>query len=509
MAMDLCTGEGMMQQAPTVAAYCRVSTEKEDQLHSLQAQQEFFQQYAQRCGYHLVELYTDEGISGTQLKRRRGFQRMMEDAERGRFCKVFVKDVSRLARNVVDFLQSIRRLKALGIDCQFITSNMSSNDGELTLTIMAAVAQEESANISKRIKFGKAKNAAAGRVPNVIYGYDKIPGEYFTLHINEAEAQVVRRIFSMYVQEGLGEKRIAHILNTEGIPTKRGCRWKQESISRLLRHTLYVGQVVNGREVVRDFLTGERQKQQPQQWMVTQKPELAIISPEEFAKAQQQMARRRVPQLEQGRTKGKYPFSTLIRCGECGYHFRRISRTYRSTYHRWVCSGHNTLGQQHCASRMTLDEEMLQAQLLQWLGRQIKSPHNLLEKTLQLLRKKAPSQPREDAQQLAARVQRLRHMREKQLHMFEMDVITAQELQQRVAHIDAQLQQCSAQHGQDEKQSGERQMEHICASIVSLLSMTYLDNLFWKELLQEICVKKDGNVYIRVRDFGSIRETST
>lgn len=498
----------MMQQAPTVAAYCRVSTEKEDQLHSLQAQQEFFQQYAQRCGYHLVELYTDEGISGTQLKRRRGFQRMMEDAERGRFCKVFVKDVSRLARNVVDFLQSIRRLKALGIDCQFITSNMSSNDGELTLTIMAAVAQEESANISKRIKFGKAKNAAAGRVPNVIYGYDKIPGEYFTLHINEAEAQVVRRIFSMYVQEGLGEKRIAHILNTEGIPTKRGCRWKQESISRLLRHTLYVGQVVNGREVVRDFLTGERQKQQPQQWMVTQKPELAIISPEEFAKAQQQMARRRVPQLEQGHTKGKYPFSTLIRCGECGYHFRRISRTYRSTYHRWVCSGHNALGQQHCASRMTLDEEMLQAQLLQWLGMQIKYPHNLLEKTLQLLRKKAPPQPQEDAQQLAARVQRLRHMREKQLHMFEMDVITAQELQQRVAHIDAQLQQCSAQHGQDEKQSGERQMEHICASIASLLSMTYLDNLFWKELLQEICVEKDGNVYIRVRDFGRIREAS-
>lgn len=503
--MAVCTGQTVMQGVPAVAAYCRVSTEKEDQLHSLQAQQEFFQQYAMRCGYDLVELYTDEGISGTQLKRRRGFQRMMEDAERGRFSKVFVKDVSRLARNVVDFLQSIRRLKLLGIDCQFITSNMSSNDGELTLTIMAAVAQEESANLSKRIKFGKAKNAAAGRVPNVLYGYDKIPGEYFTLHINEAEAQVVRRIFSMYVQDGLGEKRIAQVLNAEGVPTKRGCRWQQESISRLLRHQLYVGQVVNGREVVQDFLTGQRQKQQPEQWMVTHRPELAIVPQELFVQAQRQMAQRRVPQLSHSHAQGKYPFSTLLRCGACGYHFRRITRTYRNTYHRWVCSGHNALGQQHCASRACLDEGVLQEKLLHWLRAQIRAPHLLLEKTLQQLQNKCQSQL-EHSQHSAERMQRLRHMRQKQLHMFEMDVISAQELQQRVACIDAQLHQCLGADGQGD--GLEKQIRDICSDITSLLSPVYLDNLFWKSLLQEICVEQDGRVCVSVRDFGRNREQS-
>ena len=124
---------------------------------------------------------------------------------------------------------------------------------------------------------------------------------------------------------------------------------------------------------------------------------------------------------------------------------------------------------------MTLDQEVLQTQLLQWLETQIQSPHNLLEKTLQLLRKKAPSQPQKDAQQLAGRVQRLRHMREKQLHMFEMDVITAQELQQRVAHIDAQLQQCSAQHGQADKHSGEGQTDHSGASSAPVQIVPKLD----------------------------------
>ena len=143
-----------------IAAYCRVSTDKEDQLNSLETQKEFFLEYTKRTGDNLIKLYADEGISGTKIKNRKEFQRMLADAEKGLFDMVVVKDISRFARNTVDLLQSVRKLKALGIETQFLTANMTSmGNSEFVLTIFGALAQEESANTSKRIKFGKKMNA--------------------------------------------------------------------------------------------------------------------------------------------------------------------------------------------------------------------------------------------------------------------------------------------------------------------------------------------------------------
>ena len=120
----------------------------------------------------------------------------MADAEHGLLDMVVVKDISRFARNTVDLLESVRRLKTLGIEVQFLTANMTNMGGsEFVLTVMGALAQEESANMSKRVKFGKKMNAEKGRVPNIVYGYDKIKGEYFSLLINQEEAAVVRQIF--------------------------------------------------------------------------------------------------------------------------------------------------------------------------------------------------------------------------------------------------------------------------------------------------------------------------
>ena len=155
-----------------IAAYCRVSTDKADQLNSLEAQKQFFSEYTQRTGDNLVRLYADEGISGTKIKNRKEFLRMMADAEHGLFDMVVVKDISRFARNTVDLLQNVRKLKALGIETQFLTANMTSmGNSEFVLTIFGALAQEESANTSKRVKFGKKMNAEKGRVPNIVYGY--------------------------------------------------------------------------------------------------------------------------------------------------------------------------------------------------------------------------------------------------------------------------------------------------------------------------------------------------
>ena len=139
-----------------IAAYCRVSTDQEDQLNSLEAQKRFFAQYTGRTGDTLVRLYADEGLSGTRVKNRKEFLRMMADAERGLFDLVVVKDISRFARNTVDLLQNIRRLRALGIETQFLTANMTSmGNSEFVLTIFGALALDESANTSTRVKVGK------------------------------------------------------------------------------------------------------------------------------------------------------------------------------------------------------------------------------------------------------------------------------------------------------------------------------------------------------------------
>ena len=181
----------------SIAAYCRVSTEKEDQLNSLEAQKKFFADYTSRTGDNLVRLYADEGLSGTKIKNRKEFLQMMADAESGVFDMVVVKDISRFARNTVDLLQNIRKLKSLGIETQFLTANMPSmGNSEFVLTIFGALAQEESANTSKRVKFGKKINAEKGKVPNFVFGYDKTLGDYFNLTINEFEAEVIRKIFN-------------------------------------------------------------------------------------------------------------------------------------------------------------------------------------------------------------------------------------------------------------------------------------------------------------------------
>lgn len=239
-----------------IAAYCRVSTDKEDQLNSLEAQKKFFQEYCAKTNDNLVRLYADEGISGTKTKNRKEFLKMMSDAEHGLFQMVVVKDISRFARNTVDLLQNIRKLRSMGIETQFLTANMTSmGNSEFVLTVFGALAQEESNNTSKRVKFGKKINAEKGRVPNIVFGYDKTIGDYFNLTINQEEAEVVRQIFRWYTEDGYGASKISGMLNERKIRTKRNCLWTQNAVCRILTNEIYIGRVVNGKQEVADFLT--------------------------------------------------------------------------------------------------------------------------------------------------------------------------------------------------------------------------------------------------------------
>lgn len=343
-----------------IAAYCRVSTAKEEQLDSLAHQKEFFQAYAQRNGYELVKIYADEGISGTRLQKREQFQALLHDAKGHRFELVVVKDISRFARNTVDFLQSVRALKELGVNTRFLTADMDSlGESEFVLTVFGALAQEESANLSKRVKFGKKLNAQKGRVPRCIYGYDRI--DNFTLQINQAEADVVRLIYQMYVEQGLGCRTIAQQLDAWGYGTKQGCGWTPSAVHRILTNPLYCGHHVNHKYEVENYLTGRQRKLLPQEQYHHLRPQWAIVTPEQFEQAQaQRKARSQIQERDGHEVRRRYSachaFSGLMICQECGRSFCRKTYTYAHTRIYWKCAGND---QGLCENRTKVEENQL------------------------------------------------------------------------------------------------------------------------------------------------------
>lgn len=496
-----------------IAAYCRVSTDKEDQLNSLEAQKEFFTEYTKRTGDNLIRLYADEGISGTKIKNRKEFLHMMADAEHGLFDMVVVKDISRFARNTVDLLQNVRKLKALGIETQFLTANMTSmGNSEFVLTIFGALAQEESANTSKRVKFGKKMNAEKGRVPNIVYGYDKTIGDYFNLTINEEEAKVVRQIYTWYTKEGYGAAKISNMLNDRGIKTKRNCQWSQNAICRILTNELYTGKIINGKQEVSDFLTGQRKDKEEDEWMVVERSELRIIEPEVFEEAQAVLkSRNKAFHISHERQSNKYPFSTLIRCKECGWSFRRTVRTYKNTYVRWVCSGHNGRGADSCPNATTVDEdeliEVLQEYFADVLKQKKKVIHHVVNEFQRVYKAKDENVAYE--KELNAQLSRLQKSREKYMDMYTDDLISREELNQKIGGMRKEIERLENElkmisYHLTKSEQLESVLNSTFKQIEDIADVREMTNVQLKKLIQKIEVDQEGNVEIFLRLFGDL-----
>ena len=496
-----------------IAAYCRVSTDKSDQLNSLETQKEFFLEYTKRTGDNLIKLYADEGISGTKIKNRKEFQRMLADAEKGLFDMVVVKDISRFARNTVDLLQSVRKLKSLGIETQFLTANMTSmGNSEFVLTIFGALAQEESANTSKRIKFGKKMNAEKGRVPNIVFGYDKTIGDYFKLSINENEAKAIRQIFQWYIEEGYGGSKIANMLNERGIKTKRGNNWSQNAVCRILTNEIYTGKIINGKEEIADFLTGQRKEKDESEWLVTIRPELRIIEEEVFDKAQDILKGRHDSfKITHERQSNKYLFSTLIKCKECGWSFRRTVRQYKNTYVRWVCSGHNGKGADSCPNAVTVDEEELIQALQEYFQEILSKKKKVINYVIKEFQRvyKAKDENIEYEKQLNAELNKLHKSREKYMDMYTDDLISREELNEKIGGMRKEIERLENELKMVSYHltKGE-QLEAILNStfkqLEDITDVHEMTNAQLKRLIQKIEVDKEGNVDIYLRLIGDL-----
>lgn len=496
-----------------IAAYCRVSTDKEDQLNSLETQKEFFLEYTKQTGNNLIKLYADEGISGTKIKNRKEFQHMLADAEKGLFDMVVVKDISRFARNTVDLLQSVRKLKALGIETQFLTANMTGmGNSEFVLTIFGALAQEESANTSKRIKFGKKMNAEKGRVPNIVYGYDKTIGDYFNLSINEEEAKVIRQMYKWYTEEGFGGAKIANMLNERGVKTKRGNNWSQNSVCRILTNEIYTGKIINGKEEVADFLTGQRKEKDESEWLVTIRPELRIIDDEIFDKAQEILKGRHDSfKMTHERQSNKYLFSTLIKCKDCGWSFRRTVRQYKNTYVRWVCSGHNGRGADSCPNAITVDEEELIQVLQEYFQDVLSKKKNVIDQVIKEFQRvyKAKDENVEYEKELTAELNRLRRSREKYMDMYTDDLISREELNEKIGGMRKEIDRLENElkmvsYNLTKGEQLEAILNSTFKEMEDITDVHEMTNTQLKRLINKIEVDKDGNVDIYLRLIGDL-----
>jgi len=496
-----------------IAAYCRVSTDKEDQLNSLEAQKEFFSEYTKRTGDNLVRLYADEGISGTKIKNRKEFLRMMADAEHHLFDMVVVKDISRFARNTVDLLQNIRKLKALGIETQFLTANMTSmGNSEFVLTIFGALAQEESANTSKRVKFGKKMNAEKGRVPNIVYGYDKTAGDYFNLAIDREEANTVRQMFHWYVVDGYGAAKIANMLNEQGSRTKRNCQWSQNAVCRILTNELYTGKIINGKQEVADFLTGRRAEKPADDWLVVDRPDLRIVEPEVFERAGEIMRERgKKFQVNKERQSNKHLFSTLIKCKECGWSFCRTVRTYKNTYVRWVCSGHTGKGADSCPNKTTVDEDELIDALQEYFAELLKSKKNVIRHVVEEFQRvyKAKDENLDYEKELTSQLQKLQKTRQKYMDMYTDDLISREELNEKIGGMKQEIERLENElkmvsYNLTKGEQLESILNSTFQAVEDIADVRQMTNAQLKRIIQKIEVDKDGNVDIYLRLLGDL-----
>ncbi len=362
-------------QKKRVAAYCRVSTDQEEQLSSYAAQVNYYTNYIERHpDYELAGIYADEGISGTTTKKREQFNKMIEDCKAGKIDMIITKSISRFARNTLDCLNFVRLLKDLGIGVVFEKENINTLDskGEVLLSILSSLAQDESRSISENSTWGIRRRFEQGKLHinhTKFLGYDK--DKDGNLVINEKQAKIVRRIYKEFL-DGKGANRIARDLEQDGVPNWHGkAKWYESSIRKMLTNEKYKGDALLQKTYTVDFLNKKRAEntgQVPQYYVEDSHP--AIIDKEMWEAVQLEMERRRQFAKKYGLQKLEYatsdnPFAGRVICGTCGKVFgRKVWNSTDDRYRRiiWRCNGkYPAKGEKGCESRHIDDGVLYQA----------------------------------------------------------------------------------------------------------------------------------------------------
>ena len=339
-----------------VAAYARVSSSKDAMLHSLSAQVSYYNKYiSSHDDWEFVGIYADEGISGTKEDRDE-FQRMINDCRAGKIDLILTKAISRFARNTMTMLEIVRELKNLNVDVFFEEQNLHSisSDGEMVLTLLASVAQEEARSVSENQKWRIRKDFEKGLIwgGNSAYGYRIINKK---MVIIPEEAKLVKRIFQLYIG-GLGFQKISKLLNDEGIPAMRAKRWNKQSLQQIIANINYTGDLLLQKTYNENYLTKKTKinRGELDQFFVENDHE-AIITRDEYYAALE-IRRKRVEYFKLDNFKVRtYPLTGFVRCGNCGKNYNHKRTRYTE---KWSCVTYQNIGKAECNTKSVPDSEL-------------------------------------------------------------------------------------------------------------------------------------------------------
>lgn len=356
-----------------VAAYCRVSTDDEEQKTSYEAQIGYYtEKINSNPEWQMAGIFADEGISGTQAQKRPEFLKMIRLCRQRKIDVILTKSLSRFARNTVDSLGYIRELRALGIAVISEKENINTltAESEMLITIMSCFAQAESESISKNVSWGVRQSFKNGNVPMQyarLLGYRK--GHDGNAEIIPEEAEVVKEIYRCYL-DGMSMNLISDRLNEKGLTTKGGSSpYRKMVVQRILTNEKYTGDALLQKTYVTDCITKKMRKNNGElpMYLVKNHHE-PIISRSDFNRVQEEMARRsakrtiadKLTKTGQGKYSAKYALSELLICGECGEHYRRVTWTAKGFKEvKWRCVSRIQYGKKKCHSSPTVDEQAL------------------------------------------------------------------------------------------------------------------------------------------------------
>jgi DNA invertase Pin-like site-specific DNA recombinase len=497
-----------------VVAYCRVSSDHDDQLNSLENQKQHWKEYIKsRPDMEFGGLYVDEGITGTSTLKRADFMRMIRDAARGRFDLILTKEVSRFGRNIVDVLKYTRYLKELKVGVYFESDGIHTldSDGELRLSIMATLAQEESRKTSQRVQWGHKRAMKNG----IVFGADRILGYNLNnkaLEIKEDEADIVRRIYGWYL-DGYSLHSIADKLNAAGIKGRMGGRFNHSSIRSILQNEKYCGDLVQGKYFTEDYLTHKPIKNKGQKdFIVIRDNHPAIISRDVWSRVQAELRKRQRRYREEGVGYTRHVWGGKIICGICSSRFRR--KVYKngdgSPRPVWICPSYNNKGTFACQNGRYIREDMLERILIDTLKEAIPAHirQRLLHNIMDALNKSLQcSSTCREIENIKKQLSGVRNKRKKLLDLYIDGNLPREDYNRKSAELAVlENQLCLSlerlEDGDSRQQNKEARLNRLSQVLSRKLEFDEFNEALARECLDRIIVhKKTLQVYLLSKEY--------
>lgn len=506
-----------------VASYCRVSTDKEDQANSFEAQQRFFREYIDRHpDWELYDVYADEGITGTSTRKRVQFNRMMNDAYSNKFKLIITKEVSRFSRNILDTIAYTRELKALGIGVVFMSDGFSTldPDAELRLSIMGSIAQEESRKTSSRVKWGQARQMERGVVFGTsMLGYDVKKGK---LTVNPEGAEIVKLIFYKYGVEKKGTTVIARELREAGYKTYTGNPiWSDSHILKILKNEKYVGDLVQKKTFTPDYLSHAKKYNRGEEDLVILRDHHEpIVSRELWDLVQKEIAKRHRSKNSSSGHSNRYIFSGKIICAECGARFISRTKTRKdgTSYKRWGCYNASKNGKQKkdiqgnsigCDIRKQIRDE-LATDMLKYVIQNLNLDDNWIIQNAANLAVNAIRYERassDSSKKLQRQIEKIIEKKSNAIDAYLSGEISKEELNQMKSRYDAELESLRNRlsNTTDGAEMNDAQIIlEIYQTLESIITCKVISDAYLKALLEYMIIHKDGMVEIKLHQLDII-----